>query len=113
MKSALVARLDLSLGENEGRGGAGRGEICHLRKTRTSMESWIVRINLCVIILNRTIVSSVCEVSGVCAYAAPGPSRRPCLEFSRGFLGTTSINQVRECGDIILYYIMNYKQNSK
>lgn len=47
-----------------------------------------------------------------CAHT-PGPSRRPCLEFSRGFIGTTSINQVRECGDIILYYIMNYEQNGK
>lgn len=47
-----------------------------------------------------------------CAHT-PGPSRRPCLEFSRGFIGTTSINQVRECGDIILYYIMNYETVNK
>lgn len=53
-----------------------------------------------------------CVRCPACAHT-PGPSRRPCLEFSRGFIGTTSINQVRECGDIILYYIMNYEQNGK
>lgn len=53
-----------------------------------------------------------CVKCPACAHT-PGSSRRPCLEFSRGFIGTTSINQVRECGDIILYYIMNYEQNGK
>jgi len=51
----------------KGQGGGGGIRRCG----NSSMGSWIIRIILCVIILNRTSVLSVCEVTGVCAYARP------------------------------------------
>lgn len=110
MQSGFVAQLDLSLRESEGEWEGGGGEIC--RRGNPYVDGKLDRPYNSLRNYTQSHKCPPCVKCPACAHT-PGPSRRPCLEFSRGFIGTTSINQVRECGDIILYYIMNYKQNSK